>query len=501
MARGDDARRFVRHTGATLRVLVGPCLRRRDADDPLADGRVVDAPQDASRRTQDASNMRDESFDADVERTTRAVETRGDDDDAWVRDGVGERAALLGRGNASGASEARRGGCARVMVVGALAIGAVASVWVASGDVGAREETAALGRSWPGANYKITCDGDGKWSTFDHNTSVLTAGERAKLASGQTYVNGFWRLPVSHHPASWYLPNLRATACQLGAFAMNTLFVRDDEQMCEYALALYAKGSKKRGEYEFGRGHAACIVNKDFSVIPSRCPAHAKIWYNKMTILADAVKRVEAGEFADRGDLKASNYFWLDGDILSRKRSRFPRFRHVLDMIDSGEDKMNVACYFQDMGNFSRVDHRYHSFHKWWDYAANKLGSRDAEQHAGSADTALLALVSSVPPDCPWMRREMVANIFGGSSRAIGEFVGKYIEFIDKHIPTSANGHRPSGPRRCNCPSEEMIFTTMANDGEYADLFPKTSCAHRVRNPYNLKKDPWARKFPAEKSS
>ena len=117
--------------------------------------------------------MRDESFDADVERTTRAVETRGDDDDAWVRDGVGERAALLGRGNASGASEARRGGCARVMVVGALAIGAVASVWVASGDVGAREETAALGRSWPGANYKITCDGDGKWSTFDHNLSLI----------------------------------------------------------------------------------------------------------------------------------------------------------------------------------------------------------------------------------------------------------------------------------------------------------------------------------------
>ena len=414
-----------------------------------------------------------------------------------------ERASLLAteERNEGEGWTTRRLRTVRIIGVSALALGAAAFLGnaaaggfggdggdllferVAKGD-GRAELSLAM---WNRAKYEVTCKQRANWPlVFDHNKTVLTDEERAKLEqpNGQTYISGFWRLPVSHHPPSWYLPNLQATACQLGAFAMNVVFVRDSQQMCDYSMALYKEGSKERGKYQFGGGNAACIVNDGLEIRPTSCSAHSRIWYNKMTIVADVVKRIQNGGISS--NLQSKHYFWLDGDIFSGKANRFPRFRTVLSMLDEeDQDKMMLACYLQDMGNYDRKEHRYRSFPQFWDYARTKLGSASQEPRLG--------LVSSVVPGCTWMRHEVIANIFGGSARVIGEFSEKYKQYIDEHVPTVSNHKRPTSGQKCACPSEEQILTTMANDNTYESLFTKRSCAHRLRTPYNPQRFPWAR--------
>ena len=60
-------------------------------------------------------------------------------------------------------------------------------------------------------------------------------------------------------------------------------------------MALYKEGYKERGKYQFGGGNAACIVNDGLEIRPTSCSAHSRIWYNKMTIVADVVKIIQNG--------------------------------------------------------------------------------------------------------------------------------------------------------------------------------------------------------------
>jgi hypothetical protein len=309
---------------------------------------------------------------------------------------------------------------------------------------------------WAGATYETRCDGvlGDEFAAYANDNATLSETARWKVSktNGQTYVNGFWRLAESHHPPEQYLRRLRVTPCQLGAFGMNVVFVRDDQSMCDWTMALYEEGAKVRGKYQYGGGTAECIVDDVMPIHPTQCSSHERIWYNKLPVVAEVVKRIESGALSPR--LRASHYFWLDGDILGVNCTAFvglncaqfgQHFRTVSNLLkEQDQHKMMVPCY---------VRH----------------GAR---------------IVSPIRKDCPWMRHEVKANIFGGSATVIAEFDGKYRQYIDEHVPTVSNGGHPTGQLHCPCPTEEMLLTTMANDKAYADLFTQGSCAHNLREPY-----------------
>ena len=80
----------------------------------------------------------------------------------------------------------------------------------------------------------------------------------------------------------------------------------------------------------------------------------------------------------------------------------------------------------------------------------------------GSANLGLPA--SNGFRKCKWMRHEVISNIFGGSASALSRFRNAWIGYLNATVPTNANMGTPTAEKTCNCPSEELLFTTMAND-------------------------------------
>ena len=376
------------------------------------------------------------------------------------RDATSERASLLPREDGDGGRA--RGRRTRAIAAIAATIAAAVTLGTAArrgrdGDdaraTRASELESALtfgADEWAGATYETRCDGvlGDEFAAYANDNATLSETARWKVSktNGQTYVNGFWRLAESHHPPEAYLPRVRVTACQLGAFGMNVVFVRDDQRMCDWTMALYEEGAKSRGKYQYGGGAAECVVHKAMPIRPTQCSSHERIWHNKLPVVAEVAKRIESGELSPR--LRAEHYFWLDGDLLAvnGERGGSPGLGSVFHIVsrvlrEQDQDKSMVRCYRHD------------------------------------------AVVGSIGA-CPWMRREVLANVFGGSARAVEELHRKYRQYIDEHVPTVSNGGHPTGRLHCPCPTEEAILTTMANDKAYADLFTQASCAHDLREPY-----------------
>ena len=400
-----------------------------------------------ARRVDAIASERASASSAQTAPSSRAMDRdceRGRDEfTGTVRQHLSEHSSLLTRDGEDGGRTS--GSRTRAIVVSALAIGAAAMLRTAARRGDALENS----RVWPRAKYEVSCDGLGEvFSMHGRDTTNLNETERVKLShDALTYVNGFWRLPSSHHPSHEYLPRLRATPCQLGAFGMNVVFVRDDQHMCDWTMALYAEGTKVRGKYQYGTGTAECVVEEYLPIRPTRCARHERIWYNKVPVVAEIVKRIESGNLSS--SLRSKHYFWLDGDILGvTTRNQFgEHFLTVSNLLnEQDQDKFMVPCY---------VKHGPHG-----------------------------GIVSPIDRTCRWMRHEVIANIFGGSARAVAEFDRKYRQYIDEHVPTASNGGKPTSQRHCSCPSEELILTTMANDKAYADLFTQSTCAHHLRSPY-----------------
>lgn len=302
----------------------------------------------------------------------------------------------------------------------------------------------------------------------EHDQTSMSESERALLRN-VTYVSGFWRLKESHREPLAYLKGLRDTPCETGGFGMNVVFVQDSSKMCNYVMRLYHRGLQDGGKFKFGRGAATCLVmspNEFEDVTPAGCEDDQfelhKIWYNKVGLTQRIAQKIEDGELS--GDFKASHYFWLDGDIargVVGAVGRFPRFAPVLRAIrqEGKEDKMMVQCYASE--------------HKSdWSYA--NVGS----SFGGSANLGLPA--SNGFRKCKWMRHEVISNIFGGSASALSRFRNAWIGYLNATVPTNANMGTPTAEKTCNCPSEELLFTTMANDDAYRDAFPVATCARTV---------------------
>lgn len=312
----------------------------------------------------------------------------------------------------------------------------------------------------------------------EHDKTSMSEDERALLRN-VTYVSGFWRLKESHREPLAYLKGLKDTPCETGGFGMNVVFVQDSSKMCNYMMRLYHRGLQDGGKFKFGRGVATCLVMSPHEfedVTPVGCEDDQfelhKVWYNKVGLTQRIAQKIEDGELSS--DFKASHYFWLDGDIargVVGAVGRFPRFAPVLRAIreEGKEDKMMVQCYASE--------------HKSdWSYAS--VGS----SAVGSASLGL--------PDsngfrkCKWMRHEVISNIFGGSASALSRFRSAWIGYLNATVPTNANGGRPTAEKTCQCPSEELLFTTMANDDKYRDAFPVATCARTaLRVPFGEEYD------------
>jgi hypothetical protein len=210
-----------------------------------------------------------------------------------------------------------------------------------------------------------------------------------------------------------------------------------------------------------------------WKIHPTKCDSEVyNVWFNKAMVLNEVARRIEVGEISR--EFKASHYFWMDGDIahgVIGKIGRFPRLMPVLHAIrnEGAEDKLMVLCYANE-----------NDTHDAWSHVA--LG----EHAMDSADeVSPLGLPTSVPKRCPWMRHEVIANVFGGSRGAIERFAHAWPEYIDDHVPTRRNGGKPHDETgaTCSCPSEELLMTSMANDEKYSHHFSSNTCARQLRVP------------------
>lgn len=325
----------------------------------------------------------------------------------------------------------------------------------------ATDERLGEANPWNSVHYDVSCE------TADyrqvHDKTKMSDDDRALLRR-VTYVSGFWRLRSGHRDPQKYIDGLKETPCEAAGFALNVVFVEDSEKMCTYMLKLYREGAKDQGNYTYGAGKATCVVldPNSWGINPTKCNGEfSHIWYNKVNIVHEVAKKIEAGEISE--DFKATHYFWMDGDIahgIVGKIGRFPRLEPVLRVLkDEGrEDKMMVRCYASD--------------------------TLDSWSYAATGSQAALGLPASKPNYCPWMRHEVIANIFGGSLSALDSFVKAWPEYINKHVPTEANGGDPrSGDEVCDCPSEEFLMTSMANDQSYMRYYSKNTCARNLREP------------------
>ncbi len=375
----------------------------------------------------------------------------------------------------------------RAAIVSALALGAVAACAVALGGV--REDPrAALSppgavfdrdaarlageTSWHDVVYDISCAHADYRN--EHDATTISEADRETLA-GVTYVSGFWRLRGSHRDPQKYIDGLKETPCETAGFAMNVVFVEDSAKMCRYVMKLYAAGAKDQGEYKYGAGRATCVVMRQsaWSIQPTKCDSDVYgVWFNKAMVLSEVARQIDAGEISS--EFKAQHYFWMDGDIahgVIGKIGRFPRLMPVLHAIrdEGSEDKLMVLCYANESER-----------HDAWSHAA--VGERAT---LGAHDVSPLGLPTPVPRRCPWMRHEVIANVFGGSRDAVDRFAKAWPEYIDNHVPTKSNRGVPydTTGATCACPSEELLMTSMANDGNFSHHFSSNTCARKLREP------------------
>ena len=284
-----------------------------------------------------------------------------------------------------------------------------------------------------------------------------------------TWIVGFWDArpgDAHHHPPSLYALGVTRTSCSLGAFGMNVMFVRDSASACAKALEAYEEGKGFRGvgaTPTFGRGVARCTVktlDELMYIKMMNCgnEQFRQIWINKIPLVDEVARNIATME--EFKDLKSSRYFWMDADVglmqchtgmntydfckaigapaYYLERVPFPPFKWAHEAIsrEGAQDKMMFNCY----GNGFSVG---------------------GEGRSGDA----------------LQRHAVLANMFGGSLRAIGDYNLGFTSFITQHIATTANGGAPAKPIASSCTTEENIMSSMAILDGYKALSGTASCA------------------------
>ena len=296
----------------------------------------------------------------------------------------------------------------------------------------------------------------GAWPSLPHHCDdidyeldlQLADAMRSKLAES-TFVGGFWRLRKAQHSSWEYATKLRNTVCKLGSRGVNVVFVEDSPEMCEFINGWYDFGRNSTSELQaLGHGRKYCHVMSltEMPVTATQCRgriSHAGVWLNKVPVFGEVVAKVESGEIAS--EMKSSRYFWLDGDI---------------DFVPKAIGEQVRERYFEGASNGGKGVEGEGKFWAWCYDPAIVTNNRQ----------------------CPWMGREVNANMFGGSASAIAEYAAGYMTYVNLHVPTRANRGRPP-QQHCACPYEEHVMTGMASDPAFSHLYGPNSCARLRREP------------------
>ena len=294
------------------------------------------------------------------------------------------------------------------------------------------------GGAWP--TLPQHCDG------VDFSKDVqFTTAESARLANS-TFVSGFWRSRHSHHPSLDYALRLRQAACRFGWRKLNVIYVQDSAEMCESLIQWYTAGRNASNNAQLlGRGRVHCEIKpvSAFPIVMTKCPTtHSRIWLNKVPILSEIVSKVESGVITR--EMKALHYFGLDGDV-----------DYMAELIEAPLKKR----YFGEQGEEAEG--------KLWTKCYN--------------GTELMPSPVPVYSQCPWLRLEVMADVFGGPAHAVMEYAQAYTTYVNAHFPTKRNRSRPPEHQRCVCPREEHVMTTMSRDPNYQHLYSENSCARNWR--------------------
>lgn len=457
-----------------------------------------------------------------IERPTRAVERDEDDDDD---DNVASASAP--------AAASRREG-ARGMTMLAVMVLSIATSFVVCASTRWRASTvdatpSMLGRTkhavlhsrWRGKTmtsslgYEIDLAPCHAFAEeLETLASAFSSQALAKLRD-ITWIDGFWASPPSeeqHHALEYYLLGIGRTSCAAGVFGMNVVFVRDSAGACEDTLSAYARGVVIRGEStmnEFGRGAVRCIVKPRERLMYTNMTScgeaqFRRVWINKVPLVNEIANHIESVETFK--DLRSKRYFWLDADIgllqcpdhtaygfcmsigapeYYRERVGFPPFKWLHETLrhESPEDKMMLNCYRNEYKG-SIAEKAAAAAHADTDVDDTGDGDGGDDADDDSYDDAPRAALGELRPaegNCDDIHRiSVIANIFGGSKRAINDYTKGYMRFVNSHIPTSENMGSPARPIECSCPSEENVMSSMAIYDSYRTLTSDVSCSRDV---------------------
>jgi len=305
-----------------------------------------------------------------------------------------------------------------------------------------------------------------------------------------TWIDGFWPSregEEQHHALEYYARGVARTSCAAGAFGMNVMFAREDDDGCADALEAYATGVVFRGignENAFGRGAVRCVVKPREELRyaqMTKCGAqqYKRVWINKVPLVHAMAHEIETNDAYK--ELKSTHYFWLDADVgllqcpegvpwansfcnqvgapeYYRERVGFPPFKWVHETMEreKSQGKMMVNCYRNEF-------------------------SGQSSKEAKKSEIAALAMPRMIDGACDDIHRiSIVANMFGGTLHAVTEYNKAYMSFIHAHIPTARNGGFPAEPIECSCPTEENIMSSMAILENYKTLTSDNSCARQT---------------------
>jgi hypothetical protein len=343
---------------------------------------------------------------------------------------------------------------------------------------------------------------------LEAHVRAFSAQALAKLRD-ITWIDGFWASPPSekqHHALEYYLLGIGRTSCAAGVFGMNVVFMRDSAGACEDAMSAYARGRVIRGESvpnQFGRGAARCVVKPREHLTytnMTECGVEQfkRVWINKVPLVNEMANEIEGSESFK--DLRSKRYFWLDADIgllqcpdhtaysfcmsigapeYYRERVGFPPFKWLHETLhrEASEDKMMLNCYRNEFQGSVAANATTNAEDTDVD-DDNDDDDSYLDSPVVGKDVAALAKPRPAFGTCDDIHRiSVIANMFGGSKRAINEYTKGYMHFIDYHIPNTANMGSPQKPIECSCPSEENIMSTMAIYDHYRKLTSDASCA------------------------